>query len=305
MGGERGQATVEWAGLALLVAVVLVVGGSLIHPPPFAQRITCAILAGCRGEAAALEAAYGSDVGATMRAFAPNLVYASEMLTLPIDFRHCRSHRCSDGPDSKASDVWRSDRGEQATVFTHAVDQREKGGYLFLQYWLYYPDSTYSGTAYAISKVGGDLLAITPAGLIINALSGHHEDDWESYQVRIDGQGRAWSRASAHHGYAGHPKWPNLHELGFEPTLPDFERGGFRKRLRTGAWTPITGWTRITRGSHAGHIVDGPQQERRTESNGVNLVPIESLSKDARGSDFSITPPWRKRVYSEPDRNDT
>ena len=174
MGDERGQATVEWAGLALLVAIVLAVGGAVIHPPPLAQRIACAVLAGCHGEAAALEAAYGPDVGGLVRAFAPNLVYARGTLTLPVDFRACRRHGCADAPDTQGADVWRSDGGRQATVFTHAVDRRGSGGDLYLQYWLYYPDSTYNGPAHAITKAGGDVLALTPAGMLIKTVAGHH-----------------------------------------------------------------------------------------------------------------------------------
>lgn len=305
MGDERGQATVEWAGLAVLVAIVLTVGGAVIHAPPFAQRIACAVLAGCRGEAAVLEAAYGRDVGGLVRAFAPNLVYARGTLTLPVDFRGCRRHGCADAPDRQGADVWRSDGGRQATVFTHAVDRRGSGGDLYLQYWLYYPDSTYNGTAHAITKAGGDILALTPAGMLIKTVAGHHEDDWESYQVRIDAQGRMWSRASAHHGYAGRRTWPNLNEIGVEPTLPDIAHGRAYTRRRTPAWTPLTGWTRVTRGSHAGHIVDGPEGERRTESNGLDLVPIERLEDGARETGFAIVPPWRKAVYREPDRTDT
>jgi hypothetical protein len=30
---------------------------------------------------------------------------------------------------------------------------------------------------------------------------GYHRDDWESYQVRIDGAGRASVRASSHYDY--------------------------------------------------------------------------------------------------------
>jgi hypothetical protein len=102
------------------------------------------------------------------------------------------------------------------------------------------------------------------------------------------------ARASAHHGYAGRLRWPNLNELPVE------------LRARTAGWTPATGWTRVSRGSHAGHITDGPaRDERRTESNGVAVVPIESLSGAERATAFAIPPPWRKPVYADPERTDT
>jgi hypothetical protein len=120
--------------------------------------------------------------------------------------------------------------------------------------------------------------------------------------------GRVFARASAHNGYAGRKRWPNLNELPGEPSLPRASRGGVRieRRARTGAWTPHTGWTRVTRGSHAGHIPDGPHDdERRTESDGVALVPIERLSPGDLATSFAIVPPWRKPVYADPERTDT
>jgi hypothetical protein len=100
------------------------------------------------------------------------------------------------------------------------------------------------------------------------------------------------ARASAHHGYAGRRRWPNLNELPWEP-------GG---RRRTPAWTLGTGWTRVSRGSHAGHIPPGPaRDERRTESDGVALVPIETLDAGARATPFAIVAPWHKPVYADPE----
>jgi hypothetical protein len=272
--GERGQATLEWTALVLVVAVAL--GGALyaaaaLDAPWIGRALRCAILAGCRGEDAELEAAYGRDAAAVVRAYAPGVVYERGTRTLPVDFRTCRSRRCSDAPDRWAADVWRSDAGRQATVFTHVVDRRSAGGDLYIQYWLYYPDSTYlRGVA-------------------------RHDDDWESYQLRITQQGRVFARASAHHGYAGILRWPNLNELPIEPG----------RRRRTGAWTPVTGWTRVSRGSHAGHLVTDAGSERRTESDGLVLVPIERMAPGERNREFAITAPWDKPVYSRPDRNDS
>jgi hypothetical protein len=130
-------------------------------------------------------------------------------------------------------------------------------------------------------------------GGLARKAAGHHADDWESYQLKIAPDGQVYARASAHHGYAGRLRWPNLNEL------PDRAR-------RSGAWASSTGWTRVSRGSHAGHIPDGPREdERRTRAEGLDLVPIESLSDRDRATGFAITPPWRKPVYSDPDRTDT
>ena len=71
---ERGAATVEWTGLVLLVAAVLAGAGATagaLHAPSLARSIRCAVLAGCHGEDRALAAAYGDDVAAQVRAWAP------------------------------------------------------------------------------------------------------------------------------------------------------------------------------------------------------------------------------------------
>ena len=309
MCGERGAATVEWTGLVLVVAAVLGAGATagVLHAPSLARSIRCAVLAGCRGEDRALASVYGEDVAGHVRAWAPGFAYEPGTLTLPVDFRRCRAHRCADAPDARGEDVWRSQRaGNRATVFTHVVDRRAGGGSLYVQYWLYYPDSTWLHSAYAVSRAPG--VRETPVGALAGKVAGHHEDDWESYQLKLMPDGRVFVRASAHNGYAGRRRWPNLNELPSEPRLPHVGRGGVRieRRTRTGAWTPNTGWTRVTRGSHAGHIHDGPDDdERRTESDGVALVPIERLSEGALTTAFAITPPWRKPVYTDPERTDT
>jgi len=141
--------------------------------------------------------------------------------------------------------VWETTAGRHATVFTHVVDRRASGGDLFIQYWLYYPDSTYLGPAYAAHRALRGPLARTPAGLITRALAGHHADDWESYQVRVAPDGRVFARASAHHGYSGYRRWPNLNEL---PQDIPVRRTGRGRRSPGGpgsraAATPATWWT--------------------------------------------------------------
>src|SRR3954471_627851 len=181
MRGQRGAATVEWTGLVLLVAAALAAGGAVaatLGAGGLARSLRCAVLAGCRGEDRALGAAYGDDVAGQVRAWAPGFVYEPGTLTLPVDFRRCRAHRCADAPDARGRDVWRSGSGEsRATVFTHVVDRRGQGGPLYLQYWLYYPDSTYMGKAWALSRAR--VVRDTPVGGLAGKVAGHHEDDWE------------------------------------------------------------------------------------------------------------------------------
>jgi hypothetical protein len=177
---QAGQATVEWTTVVLVVALALGGAGyaaAALDAPWLGRTLRCALLAGCRGEDARLETVYGADAAAFVRAYAPGIVYERRTLTLPIDFRTCRSHRCSDAPDLRRADVWETTAGLRATVFTHVVDRRASGGDLFIQYWLYYPDSTYLGPAYAADKALRGALARTPAGVITRALAGHHADD--------------------------------------------------------------------------------------------------------------------------------
>jgi hypothetical protein len=295
---------VEWTALLLVVVLAFAAASAVGAAAPaagLARAIRCAVLAGCHGEDAELEAAYGGDAAGLVRAFAPSFDYEPRTLTLPVDFRTCRSHRCSDAADRRGTDVWRSRRGRRATVFTHVVDRRAGGGDLFIQYWLYYPDSTWNGHLYALGRA----LPFTPTGWLAGRMAGHHEDDWESYQVRITRTGRAYARASAHSGYAGGPRWPNLNELPVEVPVARRPPWGVGLRHRTGAWVAPSGWTHVSRGSHAGFVPAGPGHDRRTESSGVRLVPIERLAPVDLATDFAIAPPWDKPVYADPERTDT
>ena len=294
MGSERGQATVEWTGLLLfvalglaaLVAVVPAVDGRPLGAA-LLRAIVCAVRSDCGGERVALVRAYGERDAALVRRHAPGLVYERGTLTLPVDYRRCRSHRCSDAPDDRDLDVHRAARGgAPATAFTHVV---RRGGETYVQYWLYYPDSpsTFLGSRAVLKKLG----VRDPA---------FHPDDWEGYQVRIDRDGREWVRATAH----GHYQWCK-HPI---------------RSCRT--WGPATGWTRVSRGSHAGHIPlkthvfmhdegfslrytpvrpGAGIRERTTSAPSLRLVPLETIDRDSyKPLPGGIKPPWTKRVYTDP-----
>ena len=309
MGDERGQATVEWVGLVLLVALALAalaavvpVGGGRTLAEALAHALVCAVRGGCAAEAArgdaALVAAYGARDAALVRRYAPNIAYERGTYTLPVDWRQCRSHRCSDAPDRPDLDVHRSARGGvPATAFTHVV---HRGDETFLQYWFYYPDSTttWGGAAAAWS-------AVDPRGR--RGYPGAHPDDWEGFQVRIAASGRALVRATSHHGYQ--------YCKGASPDC-------------AGRWGPWTGWTRVSRGSHAGHIPmatklvrsgarHGPHRvrfvshavraradvhERVTTAPELRLIPLEPIDPNTYRSlgAGGPSPPWSKTVYRDP-----
>ena len=236
MHGERGQATIEWAGLVLLVSLGL---GALASLAPrvdgrafggfLAHRIACAVKGGCDDGRAALARAYGERDAALVREHAPNLVYEPGERQLPVDYRRCRRPGCATAPDDPDADVHRSHAGRRATAFTRVI---RRGGRVYLQYWLYYPDSN---TAWAGSDEIWERSAVLPLlGRLLNGSAdypGFHRDDWESYQVRVDPDGQVWARASSHGHYQG------------------CKQLACRDR-----WIGGTGWTRVSRGSHAGHL---------------------------------------------------
>ncbi|MGH2836941.1 MAG: hypothetical protein ACRDJY_01170, partial [Thermoleophilaceae bacterium] len=162
-------------------------------------------------------------------------------------------------------DVHRTRRAE-ATIFTHVV---RDGGETFIQYWLYYPDSTSTWMGSA------GLWNTVVKRATRKDYPGWHPDDWESVQVRIDDRtGNARIRASSHNSHSDWAEWG--------------------------------GWSRVSYGSHAGHIPD-PRDlgERTTTAAGVRVVPIESLTAAERETAFEVSPPWEKRVYADPKSRST
>ena len=209
-------------------------------------------------------------------------------------------------------------RRVRATAFTHVI---RRGGRLYLQYWLYYPDSNsaLAGSdrlwerSWILPRMR-ELVSGTPD------YPGFHRDDWEGVFVRIDPDGSTWVRASAHGHYQG-CKW----------------------RECRNEWIRPTGWVRVSRGSHAGHVpfrvtprphnprngpgtprfITPPQwpsphrprvplvpgrnlDERSTSGEGLRLIPLEPLDRDSyRPLDDDVRPPWRKRAYSDPETGES
>jgi hypothetical protein len=329
-GHEGGQASVELVGLIMLLSLAFAaaaavsplmdgrsVGGFLAH------HLMCAATGGCHEGEEALELAYGEEVAGTIREYAPNLVYEPGERELPVDWRRCRAPRCANAPDDPALDAHVGGRGRggrrvRATAFTHVI---RRGGRLYIQYWLYYPDSN---SAVAGSDVAWERSWILPRLRELVSGSpdypGFHRDDWEGVFVRIDPDGSTWVRASAHGHYQG-CKW---------------------KQCRN-EWIRPTGWVRVSRGSHAGHVpfrsaprsyeprnwpgvprfVPPPQlatphrsgvpqvpgqnlDERSTTGEGLRLIPLETLDHEAYAPlDDKVKPPWRKRAYSDPETGES
>ena len=288
----------EWVGLVLLAALLLggaaavagagadgrSLGGFLTH------RLVCAARGGCEDGDRRLSARYGRRDAALLRRHAPGLVYEPGERQLPVDWRQCRASRCAEGPDDRDLDAHRADSGRRATAYTRLL---RRGGRTYLQYWFYYPDSnsTFAGSdrlwqRSALAQLAGRALRGSAR------YPGFHEDDWEGFHMRIDRRGRVAVRSTSH----GHYQWCK------------------QKRCRN-RWGPSTGWTRVSRGSHAGHIaLDGRSRarlpgrglrERTSTAEGLRLLPLESADqrRGYRPLDEGIRPPWRKRVYRHPEHN--
>lgn len=298
---ERGQATIEWVGLVLLTSLALGAavalaggvdgrsfGGFLAH------RIVCAVRGGCDDGDAALAKAYGPGDADLLRRHAPDIVYEPGERELPVDYRDCRKAACSNAPDERDLDAHRTESGGRATGYTRVI---RRHGRTYLQYWLYYPDSnsTFAGSDKLWGIVQAPLRSRRAA-----PYPGFHMDDWEGYHVRIDRRGRVAVRATSH----GHFQW-------------------CKQRRCRNRWGAPTGWTRVSRGSHAGHIplerhavatrgrfrlryraqLPGrDMRERTTTAEGLRLVPLESIDRRRyRRRAKGISPPWHKRVYRHPE----
>ena len=290
MRSERGQGTIEWVGLLLLVSaamLVLVAAGARVPGAPLARaladRMLCAVsLADGCGDEPTLIAAYGSEVGALVRRHMPMLAFEHGSRAVPVDFRRCRASSCGDAEGEGLVD--RTDERLPVTVFVHVVDCRageaeqaeaagadcsgERAGNLYVQYWTYYADSA------------------TLRGVPIAGAKGYHHDDWEGVQLRFGADGRVDERASSHHGYNYF-----LSDLNWMSDAGIASHDG---------WGPETHLLIVSGGSHAGNAVGMPDVDRYTPGSRVHLIPLEGIGAES-GARFAISPPWLKRVWLDPE----
>jgi hypothetical protein len=290
---------VEWVGLvavvALLAAALVAVG---VRVPgtelarAVASRILCAasLADGC-GDEPTLIAVYGDEVGRLVRRHTPTLLFERGARALPVDFRRCRAVECGDGTPRGL--VHTTDDGMHVTAFVHVVDCRDGGdgeddcsgaraGNLYIQYWTYYADSA------------------TLRGVPIAGDAGYHRDDWEGVQIRIGPDGRVDERASSHDGYNYSQSLANAgSDAGIEPLEDAAESVGARPR---NGWGPETRILLVSGGSHAGNADGYLDVDRVTPGRRVHLVPLEPIAAEEGSSyRFAISPPWRKRVWRDPE----
>jgi hypothetical protein len=302
---ERGQGTVELVGLLGVVALALVgllaagaavPGGALARE--VAGRILCAaaLADGC-GDEPLLIATYGDEVGRLVRRHMPTISFEDGSKALPVDWRRCRMTDCGDGPDDGL--VHRSDQRLPVTAFVHVIDCRDeareateaagvdcsgaRAGNLYIQYWLYYANST-----------TGQIPVLGPLD--------EHDDDWESVQLKIGPDGRVFERASSHNGYNYERSVAN----GGSDAGIDFVREAAEDvGLREGnGWGPETGVLEVSGGSHAGNVGDDGHGSRFIPGRRVHLVPLEPVAAHSH-STFAVVPPWLKQVWSDPEATGT
>jgi hypothetical protein len=306
MRSERGQSTVEWVGLLLLISLLLagIVGAGVRIPGvalarAIASRVLCAAsLADRCGDEPVLIAAHGTEVGRLVRRHMPSLLFERGSRALPVDFRRCRSTACGDGAEHGY--VRRSEAGLPVSAFVHVIDCRPevadrsrsegydcsagRAGNLYIQYWMYYADSA------------------TLRGVPVAGEQGFHLDDWESVQFRIRPDGTVDQRASSHNGYnhgQGVANWGS--DLGFGPLKDVAEAAGLRRR---NGWGPETRILLVSGGSHAGNVDGVPRIERLTPRNRIHLIPLEPVAAASR-TDFAVNPPWLKQVWRDPEAEGT
>jgi hypothetical protein len=285
--------------VGLVAAGVRVPGSALARA--VASRMLCAVsfADGC-GDEPALIAGYGTEVGKLVRRHMPTVLFEQGSRAMPVDFRRCRSSGCGDG--SARGLVHETDAGLPVTAFVHIVDCRggaadaaeaggaecsgSRAGRLYIQYWLYYADSA---TLRGVPLAGG---------------AGYHHDDWESVQIRIAADGEVDERASSHHGYNYVQSVANAgSDAGIDPLRDFAEEVGARPRNGWGAETRLLV---VSGGSHAGNTNGFLRVDRITPGRRVHLVPLEPVAaEEGESYRFAVSPPWRKRVWRDPEADGT
>ncbi len=146
MRDERGAASVEQAGLILLVAVLCAaVAGAVLSrggeetsrelARAVAQKIRCAAHGPGPCWQDPLTEAYGRPLAGLVRALAPVPAGAGALGLLPVDFRRCRQTSCAapgERPELTASN-------RRVTAFVAVTDERRGQGTVTIDYWLYRP----------------------------------------------------------------------------------------------------------------------------------------------------------------------
>jgi hypothetical protein len=143
MRSERGAATVEHAGLSLLIAVLAIAGVAALAARSsddgrelgfaLARKLRCAAVGPGPCWRDPLTEAYGRSVAGAVRALAPAPEARAGLL--PVDFRYCRSASCA-APGPR---IGLTASNRRVTAFAAVDDARQSTGEVTITYWLYRP----------------------------------------------------------------------------------------------------------------------------------------------------------------------
>jgi hypothetical protein len=211
---ERGSASVEQAGLAALVALLLIAAVSAIAAggdvdagrglaATIGRRLACGPRLPDDCSHHPLVPAYGWPLARLARALAPAPVAVpgpSGLPLVPVDFRRCRRESCAvaAGPHLTASN-------RRTTAFTEIVDRRRSLGWVEVVYWLYRPTIGWerlarrAGRADVEAAAGLPVLAgDDPALVPLETLPGRNHYEFPAaerppWQWRVGGRYPGWS----------------------------------------------------------------------------------------------------------------
>ena len=189
MRSDRGAATVEHAGLSLLIALLVVAAIAALAARPsdagrdlgfaLARKLRCAAVGPGPCWQDPLTEAYGRPLAGAVRALAPTPEARSGLL--PVDFRYCRSASCAaPGPTTALT---ASNR--RVTAFTQVDDDRRAEGTVTVVYWLYRPSIGWERRAVTIGPTEIGRLARTelldtavPTLVPLETLDGRNQYDF-------------------------------------------------------------------------------------------------------------------------------
>ena len=164
---ETGAATVEHAGLSLMLAMIVVAGvaalaggspdGSRELGTTLTRKIRCASAGPGPCWRDPLTEAYGRPLAGAVRALAA--VPAEVDGLLPVDFRRCRTPACASvGAESPRLTA----TGRRVTTFVAVRDERSSAGEVRIVYWEYRPGLGWEAVTRRVSSAEVAALAPTP-----------------------------------------------------------------------------------------------------------------------------------------------
>ena len=186
---QSGAATVEHAGLVLLIALLLAAGIAALAAgadtsgrelgSALARKVRCAAVGPGPCWRDPLTLAYGRPLAGAVRALAPAPAPRSGLL--PVDFRYCRSASCATpGPDPG-----HTASNRRVSAFVAVDDRRSATGFAELTYWLYRPTVGWEPIVRRASSADVAALASTPlledavpTLVALETLDGRNQYDW-------------------------------------------------------------------------------------------------------------------------------